>query len=380
MQSFYRKTIYDWVDAINDSVFVDTAPYVGIKYCGLSWESALLILQYNLFVYYNDIEIIKELYPFDLKWMEKVLRIHPFGIVDKGHSDHESLEKVPVELIGTTHYLQCARIMEKFSSLQKDKKNEKKFAKLANNIQSIILEKFWREPFPLPINKQSLFSTLLYFNLLPEDERKFATDSLFKALKRNPSGHFTTGIFGTKYLLEALSQSGNATSVFDIVNSKLFPGWGFMIDHGATTLWETWEESDNTYSNCHPMFGSVSEWFYRWLGGIRPDPAHPGFQRFFIAPTLPQDLDSVNCIYVSPKGKIVSNWKKYENSKQIFDITVPESSLALVRLPVEEQQKIILTSETSKIPFSPIRDGKHYCKMELKPGVYKVEVTLKNEK
>ena len=34
MQSFYRKTIYDWVDAMQDSIFIDTAPYVGIKYCG----------------------------------------------------------------------------------------------------------------------------------------------------------------------------------------------------------------------------------------------------------------------------------------------------------------------------------------------------------
>ena len=33
MQSFYKKTIYDWVDAINDSTFVDTAPNVGIQYC-----------------------------------------------------------------------------------------------------------------------------------------------------------------------------------------------------------------------------------------------------------------------------------------------------------------------------------------------------------
>ncbi len=55
MDSFYRKTVYDWVDAINDSVFVDTAPYVGIKYCGLSWESAFLITQYYLLLYYNNV-------------------------------------------------------------------------------------------------------------------------------------------------------------------------------------------------------------------------------------------------------------------------------------------------------------------------------------
>ena len=91
MQSFYRKTIYDWVDAINDSIFIDTAPFVGIKYCGLSWESAFLITQYYLYLYYNDLEIINELYTFNDNWMEKASRIHPDGIVDEGLSDHESL-------------------------------------------------------------------------------------------------------------------------------------------------------------------------------------------------------------------------------------------------------------------------------------------------
>lgn len=67
MQSFYRKTIYDWVDAINDSVFIDTAPFVGIRYCGLSWESAFLTTQYKLYLYYNDTKIIRELYDLDLK-------------------------------------------------------------------------------------------------------------------------------------------------------------------------------------------------------------------------------------------------------------------------------------------------------------------------
>ena len=117
MQSFYRKTIYDWVDAMNDSIFIDTAPFVGIQYCGLSWESAFLTTQYYLYLYYNDTEIIKELYALNNKWMEKAARIHPDGIVDEGLSDHESLEPVPVELTGTLHYLQSAQIMKLFSSI-----------------------------------------------------------------------------------------------------------------------------------------------------------------------------------------------------------------------------------------------------------------------
>lgn len=124
MQAFYRKTIYDWVDAMNDSSFVDTAPFVGIKYCGISWESAFLTTQYYLYLYYNDTGIIKELYALNNQWMDKVARIHPEGMVDQGLSDHESLAPVPVQLTGTCHYIQCARIMQKFASLMGDKEKK----------------------------------------------------------------------------------------------------------------------------------------------------------------------------------------------------------------------------------------------------------------
>ena len=82
MRSFYKKIVYDWVDAINDSTFVDTAPNVGIQYCGISWESAFLITQYQLYLFYNDVDLIRELYPINTKWMEKVAAIHPQGWVD----------------------------------------------------------------------------------------------------------------------------------------------------------------------------------------------------------------------------------------------------------------------------------------------------------
>ncbi|MCP4728432.1 MAG: family 78 glycoside hydrolase catalytic domain, partial [bacterium] len=378
MQDFYRKTIYDWVDAINDSAFVDTAPFVGIKYCGLSWESAFLTTQYYLYLYYNDAAIVKELYEMDLNWMKKVGRIFPDGIVNTGLSDHESLEPVPVELTGTGHYLQCARIMKEFASYMGDTENEEKFEKLANQLEAIILGRFWREPVTDPINKQTLFAALLYYDIIPADEIGAAADSLLGSLSTEPSGHFSTGIFGTKYILEALSKTGNISSVYEIVNSTSYPGWGFMIDRGATTIWETWKESDNTYSNCHPMFGSVTEWFYRWLGGIRPDPDYPGFEKFIINPSLPEGLSHVNCSYNSPFGEIVSNWINYGNDKQVFEIKIPEGSTATVKLPVSERQKIIVLENNSNSSFSPSRDENNFSTFELAAGNYKISVSTVN--
>lgn len=335
MQAFYRKTIYDWVDAMKDSSFVDTAPFAGIEYCGISWESAFLITQYYLYLYYGDTAIVKELYERDVTWMDKVARIHPQGIVSEGLSDHESLEPVPVQLTGTGHYLQCARIMKEFASVMGDAEGSRTYTALSERLESLMKETFWDHGPEGDINRQTLYSTLLYHRVIPEKEIHAAADSLLKAVREGPSGHFVTGIFGTKYILETLSEHVSPDLVFDVVNSKSYPGWGFMIDRGATTIWETWKESDNTYSNCHPMFGSISEWYYRWLGGIRPDPDYPGFKEFILAPSTPDGLDSVYCSYHSPFGQIISSWQK-ENDGQIrYQMNIPKGSAARVDLSLD---------------------------------------------
>lgn len=378
MQSIYRKTIYDWFDAINDSVFIDTAPFVGIKYCGLSWESAFLITQYYHYLYYNDTDLIEEMYDANLKWMNKVERLHPRGIVDKGLSDHESLEPVPVELTGTNHYLQCALIMSEFASFMGDVANEEKFEKLALKLTKQLSKLFWEKSVPDPINRQTLFSTLLYNNIIPQESAKNAVDSLLKALDEGPSGHFNTGIFGTKYILETLSRAGKINEVYSVVNSRDYPGWGFMIDRGATTLWETWKESDNTYSNCHPMFGSVTEWFYRWLGGIKPDPENPGFEKFFISPKIPDSLKYVNCSYHSPFGKIVSNWEVNEADSITFELVVPDGSIALVILPFKQVQNVEIVDKTRDKTYSPEKNPDLAADFELKGGEYLILVKTIN--
>lgn len=348
MQSFYRKTIYDWIDAMNDSIFVDTAPYVGIDYCGLSWESAFLTTQYYLYLYYNDDEIVKELYDLNTKWMEKAARIHPDGWVNSGLGDHESLVPVPVELTGTSHYLWCARIMETFAVVVNDKQAEVQYNRLATKIKSRLKKEFWDKPVREEINRQTLFATLLYYDVLPDEDIITAVDSLLVSLEKAPAGHFTTGIFGTKYILEVLSKYVSPEKVFQIVNSTAYPGWGHMISNGATTLWETWKESDNVYSNCHPMFGSVSEWFYRWLGGIQPNPDYPGFTKFLLTPSVPDDLEQVSSSYISPYGTIISNWKKNKNSV-IYQIEIPEGTTAMIRLNIDLKDKIQLTKNNDAI-------------------------------
>lgn len=402
MQSFYKKTLYDWVDAYQDSVFIDTAPYVGLKYCGLNWESAIFDLQDYLYQYYGDTALIREMYDFNLKWMDKAARLHPSGIVDKGLSDHESLVNVPVQLMGTAAYLKSAQVMKEFSIILHSKENEQRFAALEEKIRRSLRDMYWSGNAPsdlierqsreasmvyintLPekekeaaiirlnntkeaFNKQTFYALLLYCDIIPEKDKEQVVALLLKAVADAPAGHLTTGIFGTKYVLEALSMYGHADKVFDMVNSTEYPGWGFMVKNGATTQWETWKESDNTYSNCHPMFGSVSGWFYKWLAGIRP--VTPGFKQFIIAPVLPAHLSQVKCSYESPQGTIVANWDK-KGTTSTFNITVPAGSVGTFQLPAKHARKMKVQQVNTGTSFSPEINKEGTYKFDLKAGTY----------
>jgi len=311
----------------------------------------------------------------DTQWMEKVALIHPDGIVHKGLSDHESLEPVPVELTGTCHYLQSALIMEEFARFMGDKENMRNYKDLADDLKDKIAAMFWEQPVTGEINRQTLFATLLYHDVIPEYEQEAGVDSLITALKKGPSGHFSTGIFGTKYILETLSESGHSNMIYDVVDSNVYPGWGYMINQGATTIWETWKESDNTYSNCHPMFGTVSEWFYRWIGGIRPDPAYPGFSRFHLSPNIPAGLDYAKCNYFTPRGEIISKWEKEGPGKVRFDFTVPVGSSAMVKIPSERLSDLAITEIRSGNSITPDQAAITTGELELNSGEYQLSAT-----
>jgi alpha-L-rhamnosidase len=243
----------------------------------------------------------------------------------------------------------------------------------------MVYNEFWNQPLREKINRQTLFSTLLYHGIVPADEIDEAKDLLLNAVKNGPSGHFNTGIFGTKYVLETLSEYSSPDMVYDIVNSTTYPGWGFMIEKGATTIWETWQESDNTYSNCHPMFGTITEWYYRWLGGIRPDPENPGFKEFILAPSTPEELEYVNCTYHSPFGQIVSNWKKEEQGNYSYEMKIPGGSTATVILPLDRYQKIEIKRNQENINPEKI-EGLQSGKFKLDEGDYLITVSLRTQR
>ena len=320
-------------------MLTDTAPWVGIQYCGVGWAMAHPQTQLKLYQYYGDKRIIEQQYKTSKKWLDLVAKQNSTGIVNEGLSDHEALTPTPSAPLVTPLYYQSAKMLAKMADILDYQEDQKRYEALSEEIKTAYNKTVY-DPNTgrCDPGTQGSQSFALFSDILPELDRLPALNYLLDDIRKHDD-HLTTGIFGTRYMLDLLSREGYAQTAYAIVNQKTFPGWGYMLENGATTLWEHWAYSDNTYSHNHPMFGSVSLWFYNWLGGIQAHPEAIGFDRIIIRPQMPQGLEWVNCRYDSIRGQIVSNWKKIDNSV-IMDVSIPPGTVGTVYLPFAEPEAV----------------------------------------
>jgi alpha-L-rhamnosidase len=59
--------------------------------------------------------------------------------------------------------------------------------------------------------------------------------------------HLDTGIVGTKYLFESLGRGGRADVALAVLLQPSYPGYGYWLSQGATSLWENWEGDRYTH-------------------------------------------------------------------------------------------------------------------------------------
>jgi alpha-L-rhamnosidase len=139
-------------------------------------------------------------------------------------------------------------------------------------------------------------------------------------------------MLGTYFMMEHLRAIGRNDLVFTMFNQTTYPGWGYMLEQGASTLWEQW---NGFWSHIHSCFTSPDNWFYQGLAGIQTHPDAPGFKNTIIKPAIVGDVTWVKSHHDSPYGRIVSNWKR-EGEKVTMEVTIPPNSTATVFVPAKD--------------------------------------------
>ncbi len=112
--------------------------------------------------------------------------------------------------------------------------------------------------------------------------------------------------------------------------------------------------------------GSIGQWFYKIAGGIRPDPAAPGFKKIIIRPAMVGDVTWVKCEYDSNYGRIVSNWKR-DGDKVSMEITIPPNTTANVFVPARDKSGV---TESGKPAANS--EGIQFLRMESGVAVYEI--------
>ena len=351
MGSFFEKWARDVYDTQDEKgYFADTAPFRwGRRPCDpqVNTPVSLVLLMYEV---YGDRRIVEECYDSMMKYLRVLLKeaddylISRTGFgewacpreecVREEYGAGAASKNVTPTLVSTAYlYYSISQIKKMAEILKKDD------IQYLEGLQRTVCQKynerfFNKESFQYDMGSQSANALSLALGLVPDAYKKAVADNIAADIRKH-SGHMTTGNMGTKALLEVLCQAGMDDEAYEVMTVRTAPGFGYMLEKGATSVWERWEaDEDNNIMNSRnqPMLAAACVWFYKYLGGIKLQTDEDGLQQPLIEPSVPEKLNQVHVSMEILNGTVTSSWKK-EKEKFILEVTVPFNTRAQINVP-----------------------------------------------
>ena len=376
MSQFYLKWLNDMAD-LQDSItgFVPhTAPFGGGG-GGPAWGSSYVIVPWFYYLYYGDKSVLEKHYAGMKHWVKYLdTRTDKNGLVDREEPGAWCLGdwaapgnvEIPPPFVNTCYYYYCTDILSKAASVLGNVKGEKYYSDLASEIKDNINNAYYdKEKKYYWENRQGANAFPLAFGIVPQGDTIRVVENLVKNILNN-KGHFDSGILATPLMLDVLSIFGREDIAFTLMNQRDYPGYGYLLEKKATTLWEYW---DGKLSHSHPMFGSVVRWFFKDLAGINPDPEKPGFNNIIIKPLISGDLTFVNAGYKSVYGQINSSWN-IKNNKFYLNVEIPANTTATVYVPTTAENSVKINNKSEWGSAEFISNDERQSVYNISPGKY----------
>lgn len=374
MSLFYTKWLNDIGDAQNHitGYVPNTTPYQDGG-GGTAWGSAYIIIPWYMYQYYGDKRILEQHYKGMKLWVEylKNQRNKDGILVNQGLGEWVPPDIVDIQpdFVNSCYYYHCCQLLTEISGVLNNSTDKLYYGQLAAEAQAAINIIYYNAGnSSYSIGRQGANIFPLGFGIAEKENVKAVFNNLLKNIIDQGKLHFDTGILGTPLLLEVLTEMDRTDLAYTLMNQRDFPGFGFMIEKGATTIWETWQ---GDVSHSHPMFGSVCQWFYQNLGGISPDQNIPGFKHAIIKTSPVSSLSYVNASYQSMYGEIKTQWK-FVGDDFLLNVTIPANSFATVYVLASDKKKV--TESGKSISGNPnikyLENQGKYAVYEVESGVY----------
>ena len=405
MAAFFAKFLRDIRNAQKDDGSLPDAvpPYTGRLFpADPAWSSAYITIAWYVYWIYGDLEVLEDHFEMMRKYVA-FLKSHAEGNVIKALGKYGDWcppgsiapKRTPVELTATWYYYQDTLLLSRIARALNKEKDYTELSGLAEDIRHafnsmfLIGNEYAVNRFA-PVDRspgQTSNALPLYLNMVPPEKEELVLGRLLHSVIEEQDFHLDTGILGTRYLLDVLTNYGHADVAYKVASQRTYPGWGYMVEEGATTLWERWEKitGGGMNSHNHIMLGSVDAWFYRALAGISC--LKPGWTEISIKPHLVEGLDFAQAEVKTVKGTVRVFWRKVERSLSIA-FSIPVGCVVQIYLPLSEQSSKILEagrivwesghsreSESGDVRYKGIEKG--YVHFECGSGDFQMSVELK---
>jgi alpha-L-rhamnosidase len=348
--AFFGKWLDDVADAqLPSGAFTDVAPRLNLFGAGApAWGDAGVIVPWTVWKMYSDRGILQRHFGAMTAWMDFLERANPDYLRSRelGNSYNDWLapgdDDTPRELLATAYWAHDAALMAEIADAIGRADDAAGYRALWSKIRSAFTEAFVADDGQIASGTQTAYVLGLHMGLVPDELRSPAAEHLVAAVQR-ADWHLTTGFVGVGYILPVLSSTGHTRVAYRLLEQHSPPSWRYMVDQGATTIWERWDgwtgergfQSAWMNSLNHYALGSVGEWLYRFLLGIDQEPGGAGFGRLLLQPHPGGGLAWARGSYRSVRGPISSGW---ELSGDWFTLRVelPPNVTASVHVPSDD--------------------------------------------
>ena len=211
---------------------------------------------------------------------------------------------------------------------------------------------------------QTGYVLALHMSLVPESLRQAAATNWSRRFEGN-GWRLGTGFLGTPYLLSVLVDTGHADVAYRLLLNTDYPSWGYLVGHGATTMWERWngdqmrdDPSMNSYN--HYAYGAVADWIYSYAAGVDATATDAGFHTIYLHPNFDPRLGSLEFTYASRYGEMRSAWS-VKGSTVAWQVTIPPNTTAQLPSSTNQYNGFLLDgapiARSSKVHAIGQKDG-----------------------
>ncbi|WP_239257024.1 family 78 glycoside hydrolase catalytic domain [Listeria ilorinensis] len=317
------------------------------------WGDAATIIPWAQYERTNDPAILKQNFGAMMSWVDWIheqakqtrnefLWLDSDQLGDWLALDTEDIMRLkgrtPDDLIASAYYYHSCQIVSKTAGILGKKREQDYYKILADQIKEAFQEEFFTKNGRLITDTQTGLAVCLKFQLVPEEHTEKVVKKLVERIARN-GNHLTTGFVGTALLLPVLSQYGEHELACQLFLNTDYPSWLYQVEKGATTIWERWDSVDaqgkiaenGMNSLNHYSTGSVMEWGYEYLLGIRQKSRH----EVLIAPGITPRFQHVSGYTAINGDRLTLSWKimnPFGNKVQV-ELLIPFGVTAQVDLP-----------------------------------------------